>query len=1062
MHASVWILFLSLSLSLGIGAVRHLKENQSSKNAQERPLRSEQNNRRRSKSNVSVDNHGIAKVGRRPALEDYDFIDVKYSSEVIDSFETSLESVKRQQRKEGITTATTEHDIFTCCNQVFGSCRTACENISLDEITHNSEVARLELRKYCEAHHEFWTCVNSTLDAVLHGSDWSGRRCCQFGVLLHCRNACASSSSAPVKSCRRSDEQVLYDCFERQEAADLCCSQARTSQCLQACHGVFEPSSSSQERVDIDSACGARNTDVVQCIHNHTDMTPLVNAEQYLPCCEFSSKEHCRHICRNLLQQNSTSLERSEVIFSHLEAAGCGTPLPHLPFWQCFLTINRKLVVPTRGQTQRNEGSNVYGEPNELGMDAAKRQCCEQASSHKCRRLCMQIFTNNWWDSRASFEIECLEQPGERELRRCIENVDNPCELGCDGLSFCTNFNNRPTELFRSCSASYDAAAREDLQLLQQRGYVKVLGQELFIKNTTLCAPEKWKALVCALQIQPCTREGHFNGICSEDCSEILEECLDWTRQQQKPQAICSRLQPSLSEDETPLPCISLKAYLQNDDISLTTSGHPGLTSPCLRKPCNSSEVCVLERSGAQGYACIPGCSMGQASNFLVPFGSYVRLGKTSSAKIEVGQFVTAEHVVCRCGLQGQLEQCQPLPSYTHSHCVLPGGRSFRHGSSFYLECNLCSCFAGEITCTKQQCRLPGFTEVGYTSLPCNCATHYVAVCGSNGNTYPSACVAKCLGLQESMYIYGACNSRNACHAAGTNACGPSERCLEKRQVCLSNMQKPCLQYICVNATASNCYSQNTEQLCDVLGNTHSNACEFVQAQPNDQVAYWGACQLDKDPSSSFSSVCGINGVTYRSAAAARTDYVLVDYTGRCREVGLLVSDMGRRCRTVKCPSSDFKYCHLIVPPGACCPLCAGGALRIIYSKKQLDRATYALKGKKSSLLTLRGVLQQLDSLIQINECQLTGFLTMEVGIFVALVPKTRGSPTRLQLEACGREAEKISALINAQSPSITTNLVLSSLTVSHLLQPLSSGGWVQGPLIWLKITTMFLGLKII
>lgn len=33
--------------------------------------------------------------------------------------------------------------------------------------------------------------------------------------------------------CRRSDEQTLFECFERQENGDNCCGNARTSECLQ-------------------------------------------------------------------------------------------------------------------------------------------------------------------------------------------------------------------------------------------------------------------------------------------------------------------------------------------------------------------------------------------------------------------------------------------------------------------------------------------------------------------------------------------------------------------------------------------------------------------------------------------------------------------------------------------------------------------------------------------------------------------------------------------------------------------------------------------------------------
>lgn len=58
--------------------------------------------------------------------------------------------------------------------------------------------------------------------------------------------------------------------------------------------------------------------------------------------------------------------------------------------------------------------------------------------------------------------------------------VDEPCELGCDGLSFCTNFNNRPTELFRSCNANADRAAQADVDLWRER--VSILYLKYMVK----------------------------------------------------------------------------------------------------------------------------------------------------------------------------------------------------------------------------------------------------------------------------------------------------------------------------------------------------------------------------------------------------------------------------------------------------------------------------------------------------------------------------------------------------------------------------------------------------
>jgi reversion-inducing cysteine-rich kazal motif protein len=36
-----------------------------------------------------------------------------------------------------------------------------------------------------------------------------------------------------------------------------------------------------------------------------------------------------------------------------------------------------------------------------------------------------------------------------------------------------------------------------------------------------------------------------------------------------------------------------------------------------------------------------------------------------------------------------------------------------------------------------------GVLDPAYTSLPCNCLPHHVTVCGRNGNTYPSSCLAR-------------------------------------------------------------------------------------------------------------------------------------------------------------------------------------------------------------------------------------------------------------------------------------------------------------------------------
>jgi len=89
--------------------------------------------------------------------------------------------------------------------------------------------------------------------------------------------------------------------------------------------------------------------------------------------------------------------------------------------------------------------------------------------------------------------------------------------------------------------------------------------------------------------------------ICSEDCHELLDECLDWTLQSQRPKDICSRLKEK--DEDDPLPCISLESYLKPGAAS--TEESQGITSPCAKKPCNGSEVCILQRRNADVIQCI-------------------------------------------------------------------------------------------------------------------------------------------------------------------------------------------------------------------------------------------------------------------------------------------------------------------------------------------------------------------------------------------------------------------------------------------------------------------------
>lgn len=59
------------------------------------------------------------------------------------------------------------------------------------------------------------------------------------------------------------------------------------------------------------------------------------------------------------------------------------------------------------------------------------------------RDMCQEISTT--WGSQTlqDFDQLCEYNPVEAELTECLADVREPCQLGCRGLTYCSNFNNR-------------------------------------------------------------------------------------------------------------------------------------------------------------------------------------------------------------------------------------------------------------------------------------------------------------------------------------------------------------------------------------------------------------------------------------------------------------------------------------------------------------------------------------------------------------------------------------------------------------------------------------------
>lgn len=142
----------------------------------------------------------------------------------------------------------------------------------------------------------------------------------------------------------------------------------------------------------------------------------------------------------------------------------------------------------------------------------------------------------------------------------------------------------------------------------------------------------------------------------------MLSQCMDWSRMPAGHTAasICSRL----SSDNPSVPCISLKPFLEPSDSPYSAPGDV-VTAPCKGDTCDPNEMCVINRNCIPGkpcqpYHCVPGCKMGEVSQYKVPRGSYVRIPVAENKGCLK---------VCQCTMKGTIEKCQPMPCVPPDNC---------------------------------------------------------------------------------------------------------------------------------------------------------------------------------------------------------------------------------------------------------------------------------------------------------------------------------------------------------------------------------------------------------
>lgn len=695
-------------------------------------------------------------------------------------------------------------------------------------------------------------------------------------------------------------------------------------------------------------------------------------------------------------------------------------------------------------------------------------------------------------DRLISFEKFCRNSAEEVEMRHCFAETNAPCRVGCENLEFCTNFNNRPTSLFRSCTRENDLKAKTLYNDWSRRGgkiEMSWFGFEVDLLPVASCQPHMWKALACTIHIQPCSSYTGELTICKSDCLHMMHSCMDG-RSDSNAMVNVEKVCEKLTRGSDTSKCISLSTYtkaaepskpkraspsssfdLSSLRPSSMTSSEQSYSRPCdAGDACAPGEVCLVERDACHHdqrdhcltHTCVPGCTLSGGSEVTVPHGQLISMPlmtslSTSTPRHHHRCFVSA---VCDAGQQsrdpivrlldeGGVASAEAKCDRSQGHvtrrsCRLPDGGSADDFERFTWGCNTCVCMDGRPVCTKIKC--PRVKDEEYL-LPLQEAARKDGC---------SCEVPPCGNCVQSTYC-------------AKDTCKHNERCVSTPRVCLTSPDQLCPQYECVprhkkcrkllsNAIVQmeghffeNPYhryrkyqdilssslffsslqvAKSNQKVCDVTGHTHDDICSLVDQSRRVHFAYSGNCKAECS-SESAAPVCGFDGVTYESSCVATSSGVLVQHRGACTR--------GESCANVTCTEKVGTDCDVITPPGACCPICAG-LFRVVFDR-DLMRNFDAWKGP----MTVNDVVMELGRFVDIYECRLYGHLTEEDDLAMMVVPR---EPTNLLTRACSSEAERIASLINKRHPRLTSRLALSPLLASRLVTtpPTDNGGSSRPP----------------
>ncbi|XP_071543014.1 reversion-inducing cysteine-rich protein with Kazal motifs isoform X2 [Panulirus ornatus] len=921
------------------------------------------------------------------------------------------------------TSTTTQHGEESCCRLAPSSCRIVCHQVPLWRLTgREGGVYVGQLAAACPPHLEqYWTCLNQTLAGVAEGAGWWGRPCCRLAVAPACQVACLRARQAPqlTPACRASHEMDFFQCVRRTEEGAGCCARTQSYRCRTSCEAVFAARTPSRHlRHQLTKDCRA-HAHVTHCAHALTRTTPSHRPERNLHCCARSDEASCRSVCRDVL----TSEAAQQDILDQLEAS-CGTVDLTNAVWKCLFRQSEVTAQEVRQVSKLGR----------LGLDAAKLGCCSRAVSAECRGLCIRAFSKEWGRAWEALHTSCLTRPQETSLWSCLAEADEPCQQGCSGLTFCSNFNHRPNHLFRSCNTRADNAAQEDLKLWQESLTLSLpgLAATIPLRSVSKCQAELWRAVACSLHLRPCHATSLTNTICWHDCVTLLTRCV------QEPAggegsitagAVCGALSPPPGS-----PCVSLSTFLSPSPVPNEPPWRVP-TSPCRPFPCPARHVCTVNPECRPGescrpYVCTPACTLGEVSSVAVPVGAFVSVPSSSRAS-GCGR-------VCECGRAGGLHGCRYLPCVDPAPCWL-GTSKFEHDTEVLVGCGLCVCHASELSCVPRPgCSphilpsLPLNTDVGAGlvsrtlqvgggvagELPCGCPDHWVPVCATNGRTFPSECLARCAGLDEGLWRAGECGTRDMCAGA---RCGPGASCVPAPATCLTLPSTPCPQHICVPLEGE-CPVEATTPACDTQGNQFASLCRLVREGAT--LAYLGNCS---SRCSLSGVVCGRDGRSWASECQAHAHHVPVDYLGPCRGVGV----PGASCPSVSCPAPPHLRCVGVESSGWCCGRVCGGGLSLSWSSRAVEVAAVTLPTHRP--LTVAALVATLAAQVDVSECQVWGHLTLEGHLLVLVTPTAwhTPDPPPLVSSACVVEAERLAGVVVTRSPRLLSTLPAATLTLA-------------------------------